>query len=168
MSDLRGGIGDLGDAWPFDDEEAEALLVGGGTGRDELVTLDRFLHELRAPQPRLHPEPSQELAKLFSGASAGGFVTVAPEPRRVGPAGRKPGRKLVKVAVATTTAALAVTLAAAAQVLPNSQTKTSISVSGPATPVRLDAGQQAATATSGVSAGVSGGVAVQRPAVTST
>jgi hypothetical protein len=157
------------DTW-FDDEEVEALLAGARAERADLVPLERFLSELRAPQPQVRPEPSEDLATLFSGGpAASGLGAAAPaEPRRTGPAGRKPVRRMAKVAVATTTAALAVTLAAAAQVLPNTQAKTSISVSGPATPVRLGGSQQAATGTSEVSAGVGAGVTVQHPTTTAT
>lgn len=156
--------------WPVDDQEVEALLAGTATGRDELASLQGFLREVRDPRRGPRPRPSQELAGLFSGGPAGGVfgpppaagpVGAAPGARRVGAAGRKPVRKMAKVAVATTTAALAVTLAAAAQILPGTQARTPISVSAPATPVRLGADQSVATGTSEVKAGA--GVAVPHP-----
>lgn len=149
MSDMVGGVGDRARR-PVEDCEIEVLLTGGGAVREELASLDRFLDEIRAPYPRFDPQPSIELARLFSegpgdalGASpvAGTHDEGAAASWRSASTGRKPRRRLAKVAVATTTAALAVTLAAAAQVLPGTGSKTSLRVSGPATPVVLGADQ---------------------------
>ncbi len=169
MTDMPGGMDETGAPWPYDDEDAEALLTGARADRPELVPLERFLRDLRAPQPRLRPQPSEELASLFSGGpAASGFVPAPNGPHRTGPAVRKPIRRMVKVAAATTTVALAVTLAAAAQVLPNTQAKTSISVSGPAVPVRLGGGQSVTTRIPDVAAGVGVGATVQHPTTTAT
>lgn len=144
--------------WPLDDDEADALLSGAPTRRDELASLERFIQDLRVAEGLPVPRPSAELARLFSEGQATGVSDIpaassaadgpgAPPSRTGGTTktGRKPVRKLVKVAAATTTAALAVTLAAAAQVLPGTQPKSPISVSGPATPVQMR-GEQRATA----------------------
>jgi hypothetical protein len=148
---MVGGVGDRARR-PVEDCEIEVLLTGGGVVREELASLDHFLDEVRAPYPRFDPQPSIELARLFSegpadalGAPpvAGTHDEGAAASWRSASTGRKPGRRLAKVAVATTTAALAVTLAAAAQVLPGTGSKTSLSVSGPATPVVLGADQSA-------------------------
>jgi len=145
------GAGDRGDRGrrPVEDSEIEALLTGGGTDREELASLDRFLEELRAPYPVFDPQPSAELSRLFAegpggvlgpAPAAGGDRIVTPlEPRRATPTGRRPVRRLVKVAAVTTTAALTITLAAAAQVLPT-QAKSPIGTSRPATPVKLAQG----------------------------
>ena len=150
MSDMAGGADDRGRS-PVEDAEIEALLTGGGTDRQELASVGRLLDELRAPCPVLDPRPSGDLARLFA-EGPGGVLGPAPTevgdwilsplaPGRAASTGRKPVRRLAKVAAVTTTAALAVTLAAAAQVLPGSQPKTSVSVSGPAAPVRVGADQ---------------------------
>ena len=142
MSDMVGGVGDRGRR-PVQEFEVEALLGAGGTVRDELASLDHFLEEIRAPYPRFDPRPSVELVHLFAEGPDG---VAGPPPgagndsgdtvrlRRTS-AGRRPVRRLAKVAAVTTSAALALTLAAAAQVLPGTRSTTSVSASGPATPV---------------------------------
>lgn len=131
--EMLGGLGDRSRR-PVEDFEVEDLLAGGSAVRDELAALDRFLDDIRAPSARFDPRPSAELARLFS--EGPGLVGLSPR-RREGPAGRRPVRRLAKVAAATTVAGLAVTLAAAAQVLPGIQSKSSVGISGPATPVPL-------------------------------
>jgi len=177
--------------WPFDDDDVESLLTGGGTDRDELADLERFLQEVRAPHRASYPRPSDQLSQLFfegagpeffdspdtdapdadaadrPGTGAGDRPVVTPlRPARVG-ARRKPVKKLAKVAMVTTTAALAITLAAAAQVLPGTQSKTTVQVSGPATAVQLGADDSVVTGTSDVSVGADvgadAGVTVQQP-----
>jgi len=170
VTDMVGGVGDRGRR-PVEEFEVEALLGAGGTVRDELASLDHFLEEIRAPYPQFDPQPSVELARLFSespdvvvgppsGVGSGDGVTVS---QRRAAARRRPVRRLGKVALVTTTAALAVTLAAAAQVLPGIRSTTSVSVSGPATPVPLGADQSVTVRTPDVLAAP--GVTVQpRPA----
>ena len=172
MSDMLGGVGDRSRR-PVEDSEIEALLTGAGTDREELASLDRFLEELRAPYPVFDPQPSAELARLFAEGPGGGFgspsapaVSPLDARRPTAAVGRKPVRRLVKVAAATTTAALAVTLAAAAQVLPT-QSKSPIGISGPATPVRVGIGQSVTTARPEVKGNVGATVTVQQPPTSS-
>lgn len=169
MTDMAGGADERGRG-PVEDSEIEALLTGGGTDREELASLGRFLEELRAPYPVFDPQPSAELARLFAegpggvlgpAPAAGGRAVTPLQAQRAVPPGRKPVRRLAKVAAATTTAALAVTLAAAAQVLPT-QSRSPIGVSGPATPVRVGAGQSVTTV-SEVKARVGATATVQQP-----
>jgi len=160
-------VGPTEDRW-LDDAAAETLLSGGRTDREELVSLERFLQEVGDPRHGPRPRPSAELARLFSeGGAVGGAEPPSSEPGPPRIAGRKPVRRIAKVAAVTTTAALAVTLAAAAQVLPtNTQPRTSIAVSGPATPVQLRPGQTVTTGTSEVKAGASAGVTITQPPTT--
>ena len=141
---MANGVDDMG-LNPVEDSEIEALLTGSGTDRQELASLDRFLEELRAPCPVFDPRPTGELARLFAegpggvfgqspAPAAGDWMVPPPAPGRAASTGRKPVRRLAKVAAVTTTATLALTLAAAAQVLPGSQAKTAVGVSGRATP----------------------------------
>ncbi len=159
-----------GSRWsgPVDDADAEALLTGRRTDREDLVSLENFLREVRSPERGPVLQPSAELARLFSGGRGIGLSSPPPpDGRRTPPAaGRRPVRRMAKVAIATTTAALAVTLAAAAQVLPKARSTTSVSVSGPATPVQLRAGQDAVTATSAPRVGTGAQVTVPRPTTT--
>lgn len=174
MSEMPDRADDAGRR-PVDDSEIEALLIGGGTDREELASLDRFLEELRAPYPVFDPQPSAELARLFAEGpggvlgpaphAAGDWVVTPLEPRRAGSPGKRPVRRLAKVAAVTTTAALAVTLAAAAQVLPT-QSKSPLGVSGPATPVRVGAGQSVTTADTQVKGRVGATVTFQQPSTT--
>lgn len=134
-----------------DDGAAEALLAGQRTNREELASLERFLHEVRTPVRISIPQPSAELTQLFTqGRSVGAPALMPPlatppvdVPQAAPVARRKPVRKMAKVAAIATTAAMAVTLAAAAQVLPNGRTTTTVAVSGPATPIQIGAGQNA-------------------------
>ena len=163
MSDMADGVDTTG-LDPVEDSEIEALLTGSGTDRQDLASLDRFIEELRAPCPIFDPRPTGELARLFAegpggafGQSpppsvAGGWMVPPPAPGRAASTGRTPVRRLAKVAAVTTTATLALTLAAAAQVLPGSQARTAVSVSGPATPVPVGADQSVTVRTSGVAA----------------
>ena len=175
MSDRPEGVDDFG-RWPIDDEEAEALLAGSRTEREEMASLERFLHDVRAPGRGLQPRASDQLARLFSEGPAGGFFdappaastsgrpsAARPDARGPGTARRKPVRNMAKVAVATTTAALAVTLAAAAQVLPGTQSKVPIGLSQPATPVRVGANQTITTGASEVKSTAGAGVTVAQP-----
>ncbi len=161
---------------PIDDEDAEALLAGGRTDRHEMASLERFLHEIRAPYPSGRPRPTEELGRLFAEGPAGAFFEAPPATSRSGrpsaarldtsgPGGaqRKPVRKVAKVAVATTTAALAVTLTAAAQILPGGQPKAPIGVSGPATPVRVGTGQTVTSGAEEVKAAAGATVTGQQP-----
>jgi len=153
--------------WPLADADAEALLTGRPSDREELASLERFLRDLRAPGARPCPQPSEELSRLFAVGRAVGPVGVvdapSPEPLPVAAGRRKPVRRMAKVAAVTTTAALAVSLAAAAQVLPRSQPKAPVGVSGPATPIQLDADSAPA---SPVQARTGAGAAVQQPSTT--
>lgn len=134
-----------------DDGVAEALLAGQRTNREELASLERFLHEVRTPVRIPTPQPSAELTQLFTqGRSVGAPALMPPLatpsvdiPQAAPVARRKPVRKMAKVAAIATTAAMAVTLAAAAQVLPKGRTTTTVAVSGPATPIQIGAGQNA-------------------------
>lgn len=176
MNDVSGGVG----GWPVDDDDAEALLTGTRTDRGELASLERFLQEVRVPRNAPIPRPSDELARLFSEGPADGVFGTAPagpatapraaaggrvgrETGRVEPGGRKQVRTMAKVAVVTTTAALAVTLAAAAQVPGTAQVKQIIGISRPATPVPLGSGPTIVPGTSEVKVGAEARAGIQQP-----